>query len=245
MNDRTRLRAAETAASGCHFSIDLSAERWGWNDECFRLLGFEPGDVLPTTGLVRAHTEAEDRHRWRDALDHWGRSADTWASVITMVDARRRRFEALVVGSADRPGGRVDGYLVDMSAPIRAMASAEASRQIKEATASYATIEQAKGILAAMTGRSVADSFLLLRQTSMDRNIPLRVLAAGVVEAAARGELAELGLDSPLLGGHGRTVEAVATPSVRARLERRTATTEPPMGPGARRRDRSYDLLNA
>lgn len=231
------------AAPGSHFTVELATERWWWNEECYALFGFAPGEVAPTTGLVRAHTELTDRPKWRQALEFWAREDGTWASVLGMVDAGRRRFEALVVGSVvDRPGGRVHGYLVDASAPIRAIAATEASRQIQQAAASHAAIEQAKGILAAMTGGSVEDAFQLIRRTSMDRNIPLRVLAAGVVEAAARGELAALGLDSPLLGGDGRPVTAEG--AVRVRRDLRTATTEPPMGPGARRRSREYAALS-
>jgi PAS domain-containing protein len=239
---RPTARAAE--ATGCHFTIELRQEHWWWNEECFQLFGFEPGEIAPTTGLVRAHTEADDRAKWRDALDFWDRSISTWASVVAMVDARRRRFEALVVGSVvDQPGGLVHGYLVDMSAPIRTLAAAEASRQIQQAAASHAAIEQAKGILAAMTGKSVEDSFVLMRRTSMDRNIPLRLLAAGVVEAAARGELAALGLDSPLLGGDGRPADPAER--VRVRTDRRSTSDEPPIGPGARRARRRYDLTPA
>lgn len=237
MTDETTTRT--TTTSGCHFTIEVDQERWWWNEECFGLFGFAPGEIAPTTGLVRAHTQVADRAKWRDALDFWEHSENTWASVIGLVDAGRRQFEALVVGSVvDRPGGLVHGYLVDMSAPIRERAAAEASRQIQQAAASHASIEQAKGILAAMTGQSVDESFLLLRRTSMDRNIPVRLLAAGVVEAAARGELAALGLDSPLLGGDGRPVE----PGTARVHDRVVLDIEPPMGPGARRRGREYEL---
>ncbi|WP_169166199.1 GAF and ANTAR domain-containing protein [Cellulomonas taurus] len=239
MTDETTTRTTTTTTTGCHFTIEVEQERWWWNEECFQLFGFEPGEIAPTTGLVRAHTEVADRAKWRDALEFWEHSESTWASVIGLVDAGRRHFEALVVGSViDRPGGLVHGYLVDMSAPIRERAAAEASRQIQQAAASHATIEQAKGILAAMTGKSVEDSFLLMRRTSMDRNIPVRLLAAGVVEAAARGELAALGLDSPLLGGDGRPIE----PEVARVQDRVVLDIEPPMGPGARRRGRPYEV---
>jgi len=222
-------------ASGCHFTIELVTERWWWNEECYALFGFAPGEVQPTIGLLRSHTVAEDRPKWRLALEHWDHRSGTWAAVLAMLDADRRGFDAMVVGSVvDRPGGMVHGYLVDLSAPVRERAAIEATRQIQEAAASHDTIEQAKGILAAMTGRSVDDSFALLRRTSMDRNIAIRVLARGVVEAAARGELAALGLDSPLLGGDGRPF------TTRSRPRQARAQTPPPIGPGARRRGLGY-----
>ncbi|MEV7972613.1 ANTAR domain-containing protein [Cellulomonas sp. NPDC089187] len=240
MTEGTTARTA--AATGSHFTVTVPDERWQWSEECFALFGFEPGEVTPTTGLLRAHTVLADRVKWREAVQYWEHEEGTWAAVLLMSDARRRQFEALVVGSVvDRSGGVVHGYVVDMSAPIRAIAAAEASRQIQQASASHASIEQAKGILAAMTGTSVEDSFALLRQTSMDRNIPLRALASGVVLAAARGELAALGLDSPLLGGSGRPLDPEAAV---VRRNRRTRAGEPPMGPGARRRDREYQLIS-
>lgn len=222
-------------ASGCHFTIELSSERWWWNQECYELFGLVPGHVQPSTGLLRSQTEVHDRPKWRIAVEHWDRHASTWAAVLGMTDANGRRFDAMVVGSVvDQPGGMVHGYLVDLSAPVRERARAEATRQIQES--GHVAIEQAKGILSAMTGRSVEDSYLLLRQTATDRSIAVRALARGVVEAAARDELSTLGLDSPLLGGHGRPVDSPPHPHPVA------PTHEPPIGPGARRRERGYSL---
>ena len=220
-------------ASGCHFTIEMSSERWWWNQECYELFGLMPGHVQPSTGLLRSQTSVGDRGKWRVALEHWDSHASTWAAVLGMTDANRRRFDAMVVGSVvDQPGGMVHGYLVDLSAPVRARAEAEASRQIQDF--GHVAIEQAKGILSAMTGRSVEDSYLLLRQTATDRNIAMRTLARGVVEAAARDELSTLGWDSPLLGGRGRPVDM--PPHRHAPVK----SHEPPIGPGARRRERGY-----
>lgn len=218
-------------ACGCHFTIELSSERWWWNQECDDLFGLTPGRVQPSTGLLRSQTAVGDRGRWRIAVEHWGSHTSTWAAVLGMTDVYRRHFDVMVVGSVvDQPGGMVHGHLVDMSAPVRA--PAEVGRQVPEP--GPVVIEQAAGIVSAMTGRSVQDSHLMLWRTATDRNIAVRTLARGVVEAAARDQLSALGLDSPLLGGRGRPVDPRPHPSAAVRQH------EPPIGPGARRRRRGY-----
>jgi AmiR/NasT family two-component response regulator len=57
-------------------------------------------------------------------------------------------------------------------------------------------IEQAKGILAVVCGVDPEEAFALLRQRSMDVNVPIRELARHVVDRAhdraVRGDPAEL-----------------------------------------------------
>ncbi len=53
--------------------------------------------------------------------------------------------------------------------------------QLEQAMASRAVIEQAKGVIMAMRGVGEHDAFEVLRKTSQDRNIKVRVLAQQIV----------------------------------------------------------------
>jgi PAS domain-containing protein len=63
---------------------------------------------------------------------------------------------------------------------------AEVAEQLQEAMRSRATIEQAKGILIATHGCDADEAFRLLAQMSSRTNVKLRVIAARIVEDAAR-----------------------------------------------------------
>lgn len=63
---------------------------------------------------------------------------------------------------------------------------AEVAEQLQEAMRSRATIEQAKGILIAAHGCDADEAFRLLTQMSSRTNVKLRVIAAKIVEDAAR-----------------------------------------------------------
>ncbi|NHI20548.1 GAF and ANTAR domain-containing protein [Phycicoccus endophyticus] len=59
--------------------------------------------------------------------------------------------------------------------------------QLEQAMASRAVIEQAKGVIMAMRGIPEHDAFEVLRKTSQDRNVKVRVLAEEVVHGIVTG----------------------------------------------------------
>ncbi|QKE83095.1 GAF and ANTAR domain-containing protein [Arthrobacter sp. NEB 688] len=62
----------------------------------------------------------------------------------------------------------------------------ELAGQLEQAMASRAVIEQAKGVIMALRGVPEHDAFEILRKTSQDRNVKVRVLAEDVVAGALR-----------------------------------------------------------
>ncbi|HWL34648.1 MAG TPA: GAF and ANTAR domain-containing protein [Frankiaceae bacterium] len=62
------------------------------------------------------------------------------------------------------------------------------AQQLEQAMASRATIEQAKGVLAAQAGVSPDDAFTLLRNASQRENVKLREIAERIVASVARGQ---------------------------------------------------------
>ena len=42
------------------FSYTIATGQWWWSDDLYRIHGFEPGDVVPTTDLLVAHKHPDD-----------------------------------------------------------------------------------------------------------------------------------------------------------------------------------------
>jgi hypothetical protein len=45
------------------FSFDVLTGKWDWDDDVFRIHGYEPGSVEPTTELVLESKHPDDRAR--------------------------------------------------------------------------------------------------------------------------------------------------------------------------------------
>jgi hypothetical protein len=184
------------------FRYDVTADRWWWSDEVYRMHGFEPGEVVPTTAMILAHKHPEDRERYAGALTTVSLLGGTFASVHRIIDAQGQERVLATIGEAHTSGPdaavtEINGHFVDFSAPVRALAAAEATRQIAESNAHRAVIDQAMGVMAARTGVTVEEAFDLLRGASMRSNVKLRTLAERVVANARRGTAGtHVGLDA-------------------------------------------------
>lgn len=150
---------------------DLDDGSWWWSPESYALHGFGVGEVVPTTDLVLSHVHADDRDAWWSTL----RSGDTTPRHIRLLDARGGVRH--VVGLARQEDRTVEATLLDVTHVVRTEGARVATEQITAATASRATIEQAKGVVAAAYGVDPEAAFDLLRETSMRSNVTLRRLA--------------------------------------------------------------------
>jgi hypothetical protein len=183
------------------FSYDVTTDHWWWSDEVYRMHGFEPGEVVPTTAMILAHKHPDDRERVAGALVSTSQLGGTFASVHRIIDAHGDDRVLAIIGEAhpSGPGVRVTditGHFVDVTAAVRALAADEATRQIHKADERRAVIDQAMGVTAARTGVSVEEAFALLRGASMRSNVKLRTLAERVVmNAPHRGDAPEAWLD--------------------------------------------------
>lgn len=164
---------------------DGPTEVWWWSDETYRIHGFEPGDVVPTTALLLAHVHPEDRERVEARLEHATRTGDAFSSVHRILDVEASERTVTVVGQAagERDGG-VSGWIVDITREVGVLASREATRAIRASAAHRGVIEQAKGIVAVSHGIGVDQAFDLLRDVSNRANVPVRTLARQVVTLA-------------------------------------------------------------
>lgn len=197
---RSALTAGVAFRTG-EFTYDVTADRWWWSDEVYRIHGFEPGEVVPTTAMILAHKHPDDRERVAGALVSTSLLGGTFASLHRIIDAHGDERVLAVIGDAhpSGPGARVteiSGHFIDVTAAVRSLAAEEATRQIHKADERRAVIDQAMGVTAARTGVSVEEAFGLLRGASMRSNVKLRTLAERVVANAPRySDSSQVGLE--------------------------------------------------
>ena len=181
-----------TRARGGAFALDLRTGTWWWSDEVYRIHGFDPHEVVPTTELLLAHKHPDDRGRVLEVLDEVTRTGAAFSCVHRIRDARGRDRVVTVVGEGVRgtgggaPAG-VRGFFVDITDAVHDEARAVATGSITASAQSRAVIDQACGVLAFTYGVAPEAAFAMLRAASNDANVPIRVLAAAIV-----GSLPEL-----------------------------------------------------
>jgi hypothetical protein len=149
--------------------------------------GFAPGEVVPTTELVLSHKHPEDRERVDHVLRNAAATGQPFSSVHRIVDAQGRTRTLAVTGQAKRDpdSGAITelaGYFIDVTAASREQAQREASASIRASAESRASIEQAKGVVKVSFGVDDEEAFARLREASNRLNVPVRELAAGLVE---------------------------------------------------------------
>lgn len=165
------------------FSYDRRHQRWHWSEEMYRLHGFEPGEVVPTTELVLRHKEpgagkvAGDEVR--AAIDS-GAPHSFWHRIL---DAKGRSRSVVTVwkGHKDPSGEVVElrGFMMDVTTGVRR----DASSAVSAAFEHRAVIDQAKGMLMLVHGIGADEAFALLHTASTRTNTKLHDVAARLVES--------------------------------------------------------------
>ncbi|GAB3026622.1 hypothetical protein GCM10011376_13270 [Nocardioides flavus (ex Wang et al. 2016)] len=111
---RGRSSAPHGALVG-RFSRRLDTDEWWWSDGMFRIHGFEPGQVVPTTELVMSHVDPADREAaWesREAALERGGPFSLVHRITTAAGAER---VVIAAGHLEDDGPRVVGHLIDIT----------------------------------------------------------------------------------------------------------------------------------
>ena len=178
---------AEEQSTG-RFTYDVPRDTWTWSPGVYRIHGFEPGEVVPTTDLVRSHVYPDDVEAARRLTDAVG-TGGSFSAYYRIVDATGDLRQVVAVGRSTRgPDGQVTsltGVLVDVTEASRRIGTDEMERAIEDFTTHRAVIEQAKGVLVQLLAVEADEAFLLLRHISQHENVKVRDLAESLIEAAA------------------------------------------------------------
>lgn len=171
------------------FRFWFIGQRWEWSDELFRMHGYEPGTVDPTTELLLAHKHPDDRAHVADLLDRALHSGDSFSSRHRFLDTAGDMHDVLVIADRmlDDDGSVVvgtAGYYVDLTRRLDETRNETVDAELPELLERRAVIEQAKGILMYAYRLSEEQAFKLLRWRSQETNVKLRALAAEFVAQA-------------------------------------------------------------
>lgn len=199
------------------FRYTCASDTWWWSDEAYRIFGFAPAEVLPTTDLILRHLHPDDV----DSAVDWGRRQLAqqvgFCLWLRVVDARRKVRQVLAIGEGvwDGDGGftEVHGSLLDVTRALRMSYAQDVDEAVRAAGNTRGAIEQAKGVLMLTHQVSAEEAFEALRRCSQATNVKVRDLARSVMAAVvATGQL-----PSPLRwrvpdgdgsGGSRRTIPA-------------------------------------
>ena len=196
-----RAARPHTAAPGAaqlpgRFRGDLSTGQWWWSPELYALHGIPAGSVQPTVGLLLSHVVPEDRGALREALGAAGTAGVSFAQEyrVLRMDGRARTAVLVCEPEVDLTGAvtALAGLVVDVTdgrvagpGDDRVHSLETEVEQLRNAMASRAAIEQAKGILMLLMGCGDQVAFDLLAHISSHTHRKVRDVAVSIVESAS------------------------------------------------------------
>ena len=189
------------------FRYTVATGSWWWSDDLYRILGFEPGDVVPTTDLLVAHKHPDDAAVATAIILNAFASGEPFALWHRIIDARRRTRFVVSVGEGVHEGEtlvEVRGYMVDVTGSKRSQTARDVDEAVRRSAESRGTIEQAKGVIMATLGVGPDEAFAMLKRSSQNVNVKLRDLAQMLLVALE--EMRKAGLDAR------KAVEQVLSP---------------------------------
>ena len=132
------------------YSYRPDTDRWTWSDEVYRIHGFEPGAVVPTTKLIMSHIRPEDRDAAWDSRDAAMVRHQPFSLLHRITTAAGQERVVMTAGHVEHDDDGalvVRGHLIDLT-DVRADAVAqEVDSTVQDFTEHRAVIEQAKGVL--------------------------------------------------------------------------------------------------
>jgi ANTAR domain/PAS fold len=172
-----------------HYHYDILNEAWEWDDEVYRIHGYEPGAVDVDTNLISAHKHPDDRDNAAGAIAPallHGEPFSVYQRIIT-ADGSVRNVVVLGAGIVDDKLDVValDGFVMDLTPDVRRQEQTAADEAVTASAEHRAAIEQAKGMIMLSYGIDEVAAFAMLRWWSMEANIKLHLLAERLVDAGA------------------------------------------------------------
>ncbi|MVU80455.1 ANTAR domain-containing protein [Nocardia sp. ET3-3] len=167
------------------FRFWFATQRWEWSPEVYRMHGYAPGEIEPTTELLLAHKHPDDREHVAEAIARSIDQGQPFSSRHRFIDTHGIEHTVMVVADrilddAARPVGTT-GFYVDLSDTLAAAERDALNQRLPELIESRSVIEQAKGVLMRMYGISAEQAFKVLTWRSQETNTKLRALAEQLI----------------------------------------------------------------
>jgi hypothetical protein len=179
------FRAPHAALVG-RFTWRSDSDTWWWSDGMFRIHGFEPGEVVPTTDLVMTHVHPEDRAAAWESREVVLERGDPFSFVHRITSAAGCVRVVLAAGHLEHDDETpvVVGHLIDITDVRQEAVARELDGAVEDFVDHRAVIEQAKGVLVQLYSVEPDTAWAVLRAFSADSNRRVRDIAALLVEAA-------------------------------------------------------------
>ena len=184
-----------TASTLGEFRWNVTTDQWAWPREMFRMHGYEPGRVRPTTALVLEHKTADaapGAARLLALSQHGDQAFDNYHRII---DSAGREKVVLSVGRSrliqslglTGPVRTAVGFMADVTEPHQAARS----EAVVAARRSQATIQQTLGALVVMGGVTADEALMVIKTRCEPRNVSFSSLAERFVALAGEGVLTD------------------------------------------------------
>lgn len=178
-------RAPHAALVG-HFSHRPDTDEWSWSDGMYRIHGFEPGEVVPTTELVMSHVHPDDRSAAWESREQVVERGEPFSFVHRIATAAGSDRVVVAAGHVEHHDETtvVVGHLIDITDVRQDAVARELDGAVEEFVEHRAVIEQAKGVLVQLYSVDPDTAWAVLRAFSADSNRKVRDIADLLVEAA-------------------------------------------------------------
>lgn len=168
------------------FGYDCVDGSWWWSATFFEILGFAPGDLVPSAEALAAHWHPDDEPKGIDQAMAALLDGAPFACLGRVVDAHQRTLTVLLSfhGERDSTGAvvQVTGHLTDLTDARRHASLEDVEDAVAHARASIGTIERVKGMLMMALGVDDDAAFALLSECSQDSNWKVRELCRALVD---------------------------------------------------------------
>ncbi|PXX61785.1 PAS domain S-box-containing protein [Nocardia tenerifensis] len=169
------------------FRFWFATQRWEWSPEVYRMHGYAPGEVEPTTELILAHKHPDDRDQVTEQITRSVSEGRPFSSRHRFLDTQGNTHHVIVV--SDRILDATDavvgtaGYYVALDETLASAEREALDAVLPEVVESRAVIEQAKGVLMRMYSINAEQAFKVLSWRSQETNVKLRDLAEALIGA--------------------------------------------------------------
>ncbi|MEU1426998.1 PAS and ANTAR domain-containing protein [Nocardia sp. NPDC005746] len=162
------------------FRFWFATRRWEWSAELYRMHGYTPGEVEPTTELLLAHKHPDDRGKVAEAITRSVSLGEPFSSRHRFIDTHGVEHHVMVVADRILDEGRpvgTTGFYIDLEGTLIHAQHEAIEQQMPGVVEARAVIEQAKGVLMRMYRINDEQAFKLLVWRSQETNTKLRALA--------------------------------------------------------------------
>ncbi len=146
------------------FRFWFADQRWEWSAEIFRMHGYVPGEIEPTTELLLAHKHPDDREHVAEAIARSVERGEPFSSRHRFIDTHGTEHSVMVVADRllDTDGRSIgtSGFYIDLSQTLAEAEQEALNQRLPDIVESRAVIERAKGVLMRMYGINEAQAFL-------------------------------------------------------------------------------------